>query len=299
MGQGTCDMLAEAEGGSRGSDASNGVGVDAFREQVALPSGRWSNQFLAFDRNPSRVAIGLAKQVRVVYGDGASSSLIRAAGVSEPRAIVVTYANDKRCLEATRRLRDAFPEAPIFVRARTAADAEALLQAGATEVVVEAVESVVRLATLLGAGTDAAGALLRAPLTISASSGAAGSGGSGVGGGVGGGGGGSRLPYADAELDELASECGLTRTQIGKLYDGYTMLAPNANGEVEMSAVREMLARAGKPGPIMPPELERWMRQADLDGSNTLSFFEYVRADVASAGGSGAAGRTGSLVTPS
>ena len=183
--------------------------------------------------------------------------------------------------------------------ARTAADAEALLQAGATEVVVEAVESVVRLATLLGAGTDAADALLRAPLTISASSGAAGSGGSGVGGGVGGGGGGSRLPYADAELDELASECGLTRTQIGKLYDGYTMLAPNANGEVEMSAVREMLTRAGKPGPIMPPELERWMRQADLDGSNTLSFFEYVRADVASAGGSGAAGRIGSLVTPS
>ena len=77
------------------------------------------------------------------------------------------------------------------------------------------------------------------------------------------------------------------------------LIASDYAPQVELSAVREMLARAGKPGPIMPPELERWMRQADLDGSNTLSFFEYVRADVASAGGSGAAGRIGSLVTPS
>ena len=45
--------------------------------------------------------------MRVVYGDGASPDLLRAAGVRNPSAIVITYASDKRCLEATRRLRDA------------------------------------------------------------------------------------------------------------------------------------------------------------------------------------------------
>ena len=103
--------------------------------------------------------------MRVVYGDGASPVLLKAAGVEQPRAIVVTYANDKRVLEATRRLRDAYPSAPIFARGRTALDAEALLQAGATEVVVESVEAAVRFATLLGTPAEAADSLLRAPLT--------------------------------------------------------------------------------------------------------------------------------------
>jgi len=152
MGQRACDVLAGEEGVAVG-----GGGGD---------SGAWGTQFVAFDRNPSRVSVGLAKRIRIVYGDGASASLIRAAGVSQPRAIVVTYANKKRCLEATRRLRDDFPAAPIFVRAHNALEAEPLLQAGATEVVVEAVESVVRLASLLGARADTADAVLRRPLPM-------------------------------------------------------------------------------------------------------------------------------------
>ena len=124
-----------------------------------------ATQFIAFDRNPERVALGQEKGVRVVYGDGASPVLLKAAGVEQPRAIVVTYANDKRVLEATRRLRDAYPSASIFARGRTALDAESLLQAGATEVVVESVEAAVRFATLLGTPAEAADSLLRAPLT--------------------------------------------------------------------------------------------------------------------------------------
>ena len=60
MGQAACDVLADAEG-------IGGVGAGELREQVALPSESWGTQFIAFDRNPSRVSIGLAKQVRVVY----------------------------------------------------------------------------------------------------------------------------------------------------------------------------------------------------------------------------------------
>ena len=250
MGQGACDVLANAEG------VGGGMG-DELRDQVALPGGAWGTQFIAFDRNPSRISIGLAKQVRVVYGDGASASLIQAAGVSRPRAIVVTYANDKRCLEATSRLRDAYPEAPIFVRARTANEAEPLLQAGATEVIVEAVESVVRIASLLGSCSTVADTLLRVPMVPLPA---------------------PQLPYPPEQLESLAAECGITRTQITRLYDGFSMLDANDDGEVSLAEIRKMLTRVGA-APVKDEELKVWMAKADGDGSNTLSFFEYVRVD--------------------
>ena len=52
----------------------------------------------------------------------------------------------------------------VRVRVRVS-DAASLLQAGATEVVVESVEAAVRFATLLGTPAEAADSLLRAPLT--------------------------------------------------------------------------------------------------------------------------------------
>ena len=54
MGQGACDVLAAMEGLVAGGG----------RDEVALPSGAWGTSFIAFDRNPSRVSVGLAKQVR-------------------------------------------------------------------------------------------------------------------------------------------------------------------------------------------------------------------------------------------
>ena len=36
-----------------------------------------ATQFIAFDRNPERVALGQEKRVRVVYGDGASPVLLK------------------------------------------------------------------------------------------------------------------------------------------------------------------------------------------------------------------------------
>ena len=266
MGQLACDVLADAEGVGGGAGASELL--SRARERVALPSARtWGTQFIAIDRNPSRVAIGLAKQVRVVYGDGASADLLRAAGVRKPRAIVVTYANDKRCLETTSRLRESFPDTTIIVRARTALDAEQLLQAGATQVVVEAVESVVRIAALLGTSADAAEAT-RTSLLRTPDNGAERRGGlSGT------------PPFADEQLEALAAECGITLTQVNSLYDAFTSLECNEDGEVGLDAIREMLMRVGV-GPAVEEEaLAAWMAEVGRDGCSTLSFFEYVRVE--------------------
>ena len=40
--------------------------------------GAGNDEFVAFDREPARISIGMVNQVRVVYGDGASSDLLRA-----------------------------------------------------------------------------------------------------------------------------------------------------------------------------------------------------------------------------
>lgn len=111
MGQRACDVLADAEAG-------HPLPPSVFAEEEEEGGGGlagWGTTFIAFDRNPSRIAVGLAKQVRVVYGDGASPELLRAAGILRPRAIVVTYANDKRRLE---RQSSGSPRPPVRTQAR-------------------------------------------------------------------------------------------------------------------------------------------------------------------------------------
>ena len=133
------------------SDAYVVCGFGEIGQRVCdeLSSVFEGSDVIAFDRDPKRVAVGMQRQVRVIYGDGASETLLKASGIEEPRAIIVSYSQSSRCLDATRRLRDVFPQSPIYVRAASEEEVTPLLEAGATEVVVETNEAAVRLARLL------------------------------------------------------------------------------------------------------------------------------------------------------
>ena len=133
------------------SDAYVVCGFGEIGQRVCdeLSSVFEGSDLIAFDRDPKRVAVGMQRQVRVIYGDGASETLLKATGIEEPRAIIVSYSSSSRCLDATRRLRDVFPQTPIYVRAASEEEVTPLLEAGATEVVVETNEAAVRLARLL------------------------------------------------------------------------------------------------------------------------------------------------------
>ena len=133
------------------SDAYVVCGFGEIGQRVCdeLSSVFEGSDLIAFDRDPKRVAVGMQRQVRVIYGDGASETLLKATGIEEPRAIIVSYSSSSRCLDATRRLRDVFPQTPIYVRAASKEEVTPLLEAGATEVVVETNEAAVRLARLL------------------------------------------------------------------------------------------------------------------------------------------------------
>ena len=110
--------------------------------------------YVAFSRDPERISQGVRNGARVVYGNGASPGLVSSVGIEEPAAIVVAYATQDRCLEATTRLRKAFPLTPLYVRTARLDERDELLQAGATKVVVETKKMAVSLSRLLTMDTS-------------------------------------------------------------------------------------------------------------------------------------------------
>ena len=97
---------------------------------------------VAFDTEPSVLDMPWNKTEPsfVSFGDASKPQVLRSSGISEPRAIFITFTEHEHVLSTILRLRPAFPEAPIYARALSTEEAQALKAAGATDVVVEANE---------------------------------------------------------------------------------------------------------------------------------------------------------------
>ena len=72
-----------------------------------------------------------------LFGDGTNPDILRLYGIANPENIFVTYSDFAQTFSGISRLRPAFPDAPIFARAKTRKEAQKLRAAGATEVIVE------------------------------------------------------------------------------------------------------------------------------------------------------------------
>ena len=148
VGQALSEELA-ANNMSAAMDGANSRAGGRATEDINVVSAPMP--FVAFDLNPARMSAGpLGSSARVVYGDGASAEVLRAAGVRYPHAVVITYEGQARRLDAVTRLRAAFPKVPIFTRASSAPEADELHSAGATGVVPEAKAIAARLRELSG-----------------------------------------------------------------------------------------------------------------------------------------------------
>lgn len=111
--------------------------------------------YVAFARKTEQISASVINGARVVYGDGTSGALVRAAGVQEPTAIAITYNEPARCLQATECLREAFPDTPIFVRCDEQSKLKKLIKAGATEVIVATGSVASGIGQLLGVRRNA------------------------------------------------------------------------------------------------------------------------------------------------
>ncbi|ODU09549.1 MAG: potassium transporter [Rubrivivax sp. SCN 71-131] len=103
--------------------------------------------YMALDLDPDRVRQAAAAGQSVVFGDAARLQSLMAAGLARANAVVVSYPNTASALKILHIVREHAPQVPVIVRTLDDSDLEMLRAAGATEVVPEAIEGSLMLAS--------------------------------------------------------------------------------------------------------------------------------------------------------
>lgn len=103
--------------------------------------------YVALDLDPERVREAAAAGDTVVYGDAARRETLVAAGIMRASALVVSFDEVEAALRVIHHAHALRPGLPVVVRASDDADIEKLAQAGAAEVVPEALEASIMLAS--------------------------------------------------------------------------------------------------------------------------------------------------------
>ncbi len=104
--------------------------------------------FVAFDTDPTRVALGKAAGKPVLYGDISDPELLAAVHAERASLVVITVDSPSTALRAVSLLRDYYGSVPVIARARDLEASAKLLEAGATEAHPEAMEASLRLGAM-------------------------------------------------------------------------------------------------------------------------------------------------------
>ena len=104
-------------------------------------------QYIALDLDPDRVRQAAAAGDSVVFGDAVRLQALMAAGLARASAVVVTYLDTASALKVLANARAHAPDVPVIVRTVDDHDLEKLQAAGAAEVVPEAIEGSLMLAS--------------------------------------------------------------------------------------------------------------------------------------------------------
>lgn len=118
----------------------SGQSLATLLKQEALP-------WYALDLDPERVQEAQAAGATVSYGDAARRESLIAAGVNRASALVITFADTRLALKVLHLVHELAPNLPVIVRSHDDGDMDVLKAAGATEVVPEALESSLMLAS--------------------------------------------------------------------------------------------------------------------------------------------------------
>jgi monovalent cation:H+ antiporter-2, CPA2 family len=132
--------------------------IEAERHVIVLGYGRNGQRlarlleaegvrYIALDLDPDRVREAAAAGDTVVFADSTRREALVAAGITRAAAVVVTFAEPAAAVRALAHIHELNPDVPVIVRARDEGDIERLTAAGASEVVPEAFESGVMLAS--------------------------------------------------------------------------------------------------------------------------------------------------------
>ena len=103
--------------------------------------------YMALDLDPDRVRQAAAAGDSVVFGDAGRLQSLMASGLARASAVVVTYLDVPAAMKVLGHAHSHAPHVPVIVRTKDDLDLEKLQQAGATEVVPEALEGSLMLAS--------------------------------------------------------------------------------------------------------------------------------------------------------
>ncbi len=103
--------------------------------------------YMALDLDPDRVRQAAAAGQSVVFGDAARLQSLMAAGLTRASAVVISWPDTASALKILHLVREHAPRVPVIVRTIDDSDLETLRAAGATEVVPEAIEGSLMLAS--------------------------------------------------------------------------------------------------------------------------------------------------------
>ena len=103
--------------------------------------------YMALDLDPDRVRQAAAAGDSVVFGDATRLQALMAAGLARASAVVITYLEVPGAMKVLANIRSHAPQVPVVVRTQDDHDLQALQKAGATEVVPEAIEGSLMLAS--------------------------------------------------------------------------------------------------------------------------------------------------------
>jgi len=103
--------------------------------------------YMALDLDPDRVQKAAAAGDSVVYGDAARAQALIAAGLTRAKAVAITYIDTPSAMKVLAQIRHLAPDVPVVVRTIDDVNLASLQAAGATEVVPEAIEASLMLAS--------------------------------------------------------------------------------------------------------------------------------------------------------
>ncbi|HYM27074.1 MAG TPA: cation:proton antiporter, partial [Steroidobacteraceae bacterium] len=106
-----------------------------------------SVRYVALDLDPERVREAALAGDTVVFADCSRREALIAAGIQRAAAVVITYADSASAVRVLAHIQSLNPGVPVIARAREDADVVRLTAAGASEIVPEALESGLMLAS--------------------------------------------------------------------------------------------------------------------------------------------------------
>ena len=119
-----------------------GQNLASFLKEENIP-------YVGLDTNPSVIKETWEAGESVYYGDATHRDMLSAAGINRAKAIVVTFDNAQTATRIIESVRQRNNDIPIIVRTRHDKHLESLMQAGASEVVPDALEASMMLASRL------------------------------------------------------------------------------------------------------------------------------------------------------